>query len=170
MGDLERAEKYAAQIQRQEFPSGYRSLAADLARSARAQVDRVQGRADDALKKLEPLLSESKNPLESPIVAEAYERFSRAELLYERGRYQEALTWLEHLSESSVFEFVYLPLSHLWRAETYNRLGQVQRAAASYQAFIDLWQDCDPELRPMVELARRKLEGLRGGGEQASVK
>ena len=170
MGDFDRAEQYAGEIERQKFPTGYKSLAADFARSVRAQIDRVQSKPADALKKLEPLLAETRNPLESPFVSEAYERFTRAELLYELGRYPEALGWFDHLVESSVFEFVYLPLSHLRRAEILNRLGDPKNAAASYRAFIDLWRDCDPELRPMVDLARRRLEGIAAGTKPASAK
>jgi hypothetical protein len=62
--------------------------------------------------------------------------------------------------ESSVFEFGYLPLSDLWRAEIYNRRGDSKSAAASYKAFIDLWRNCDRDLLPMVELARGRLERL----------
>ena len=133
-------------------------------------MDRVQRKPANALEKLEPILMETKNPLESPFVSEAYERFTRAELLYELGRYPEALGWFDHLVESSVFEFVYLPLSHLRRAEIRNRLGDSKNAAASYRAFIDLWGDCDPELQPMVELAKRRLDGLATGTKPASAK
>ncbi|MEX1246453.1 MAG: hypothetical protein WEB59_16680 [Thermoanaerobaculia bacterium] len=90
--------------------------------------------------------------------------------MHELGRYPEALGWFDHLVESSVFEFVYLPLSHLWRAEICNRLGDSKNAAASYRAFLDLWGDCDPELQPMVELARRRLEGIAMGTKPASPK
>jgi tetratricopeptide (TPR) repeat protein len=170
MGDVDRAEQYAGEIERQNFPTGYKSLAADLASSVRAQIDRVQGKLAGAIEKLEPLLAETRNPLESPVVSEAYERFTRAELLYELGRYPEALRWFDHLVESSVFEFVYLPLSQLWRAEIHNRLGDSKNAAASYRAFIDLWKDCDPELQPMVDLARQRLGGLAAGTKPVSSK
>jgi serine/threonine protein kinase/Tfp pilus assembly protein PilF len=170
MGDVDRAKQYAGEIERQKFPGGYKSLAADLERSVLAQVDRAQGKPADALEKLKPLLAETKNPLESPFVSEAYERFTRAELQYELGRNQEALGSFDHLAESSVFEFVYLPLAHLWRAEAYNRLGHAKEAAANYETFIDLWKDCDPELRPMLQLARQKLEGLSAKKEPASSK
>jgi tetratricopeptide (TPR) repeat protein len=163
MGDVDRAEKYAGEIEQQRFPTGYKSLAADLASSVRAKIDRVHGKPADAIEKLEPLLAETKNPLESPVVSEAYERFTRAELLFELGRYPEAARWFDHLVESSVFEFVYLPLSELRRAEIRNRMGDSKNAAASYKAFIDLWGDCDPELQPMVVLARQRLEGLTRG-------
>jgi tetratricopeptide (TPR) repeat protein len=170
MGDIDHAKQYSEEIERQKFPTGYKSLAADFARSVRAQIDRVQGKPSEALKELEPILAETKNPLESPFVSEAYERFTRAELLYELGRYPEALGWFDHLVESSVFEFVYLPLSHLRRAEILDRQGDSKNAAVSYKAFIDLWRDCDPELRPMVDLARRRLEGLGTGARAASAK
>jgi len=58
----------------------------------------------------------------------------------------------------------------LWRAEIRSRLGDSKNAAASYKAFIDLWGDCDPELAPMVELARQRLEGLATGTKPASPK
>jgi serine/threonine protein kinase/tetratricopeptide (TPR) repeat protein len=160
MGDVERAQQYSAKIPEQKFPPGYEILAADFAASVRAQIDRFQGRPAEALKSLEPLLSETRNPLESPFVSEAYERFTRAELLDQLGRYPEARGWFDHLVESSVFEFVYLPISHLRRAEILDRTGDSKNAAASYRAFIDLWKECDPELRPMVDEARRKLGGL----------
>jgi len=128
------------------------------------------GEGPPTREKLEPILAETKNPLESPFVSEAYERFTRAELLYEVGRYPESLRWFDHLVESSVFEFVYLPLSHLWSAEIHDRLGDSKRAAADYRAFIDLWEHCDPELRPMVDLARRRLQELPTGAKPASAK
>jgi len=170
MGDFERATQYAGKIGQQRFPTGYEGLAADLARSVGAQIDRVQRKPADALEKLEPILADTKNPLESPFVSEAYERFTRAELLYEVGRYPESLRWFDHLVGSSVFEFVYLPLSHLWSAEIHDRLGDSKRAAADYRAFIDLWEHCDPELRPMVDLARRRLQELPTGAKPASAK
>src|SRR5205823_4137242 len=80
MGDFERATQYAGKIGQQRFPTGYEGLAADLARSVGAQIDRVQRKPADALEKLEPILADTKNPLESPFVSEAYERFTRAEL------------------------------------------------------------------------------------------
>jgi thiaminase len=54
----------------------------------------------------------------------------------------------------------YLAVSYLRRAEIHDRLGENAQAAEHYTEFIDLWSDCDPELRPMVEEARRALERL----------
>jgi len=169
MGDVDHAKQYSEEIERQKFPAGYKTLAADFARSVRAQIDRGQGKPAEALKELEPLLAETKNPLESPFVSEAYERFTRAELLDEVGRYPEARKWFEHMVESSVFEFVYLPLSTFRRAEILNRQGDSKGADAGYRAFIEFWRDCDAELQPMVDLARRRLESLTATARPASA-
>ncbi|HEY6066150.1 MAG TPA: hypothetical protein VIY96_08325, partial [Thermoanaerobaculia bacterium] len=160
MGDIDHAKEYSDEIEKQKFPAAYKTLAADFARSVRAQIDLVQKKPAEALKELEPILAETKNPLESPFVSEAYERFTRAELLYGLGRDREALGWFDHLVESSVFEFVYLPLSYLRKAEIFDRSGDPKNASASYEAFIELWGDCDAELAPMVDLARGRLETL----------
>ena len=58
-----------------------------------------------------------------------------------------------------------LPLVHRRLGELYDRTGQAAKAAEHYQAFIDLWRDCDPELQPQLEAARRALERL--GAEEA---
>ncbi len=162
MGDVDRAREYAGEIGHQNFPPGYKSLAADLTASVGAQIDRIQGRPAEAAKQLESLLTETRNPLESPVVSEAYERYTRAELLHTLGRDRESLASFDHMGESCVFEFVYLPLSRLWSAEARSRAGDKSGAASDYRAFIDLWKDSDPELSPMVELARQKLEALGG--------
>ena len=39
----------------------------------------------------------------------------------------------------------------------YERLGDQEAAAHHYARVIDLWKDCDPELRPLVEAAERAL-------------
>jgi hypothetical protein len=50
--------------------------------------------------------------------------------------------------------------ARLLSAQIYERLGAADSAAVQYKRFIDLWKDCDPELRPWVEAARRALEAL----------
>ncbi len=53
-----------------------------------------------------------------------------------------------------------LPISHQRLGDLYAELGQPAKAAEHYQALIELWEDCDPELRPQREAARRALERL----------
>lgn len=57
----------------------------------------------------------------------------------------------------------------IWRAKVLVRLGGLHarrgdrtRAAARFAQFMTLWKDADPELRPQVDDARRRIVELRG--------
>ena len=76
------------------------------------------------------------------------------------GRYREALAWFAASGEGPVDQLMYLAPAHLQQAEIYEKLGDKQEAAGHYQRFLKLWGDCDPELRPMLEEARRRLAAL----------
>jgi hypothetical protein len=45
-------------------------------------------------------------------------------------------------------------------AEIYERQGNRQKAAEHFTRFVELWKDCDPEFRPLVEDARRRASPL----------
>jgi hypothetical protein len=47
--------------------------------------------------------------------------------------------------------------AHLRLAEIYEGQGEREKAAEHYARFAELWKDCDPELRPLVEEARRRM-------------
>ena len=47
--------------------------------------------------------------------------------------------------------------SSLRRAQIYAQLGRQEEAAEHYSRFIELWKDCDEELRPLVIEAEAKL-------------
>jgi tetratricopeptide (TPR) repeat protein len=70
------------------------------------------------------------------------------------------------LAQQSFYDVVYLAPSHLRRGEIYERLGEPDTAVEHYRRFIELWENCDPELRPHVEEAERKLARLRKELEQ----
>ncbi len=72
------------------------------------------------------------------------------------GRPRDALAWYAASGETMVDQIAYLAPAHLRQAEMYERLGEPQQAREHYRKFVQLWQDCDPELRPMVEAARVK--------------
>jgi tetratricopeptide (TPR) repeat protein len=44
--------------------------------------------------------------------------------------------------------------------ELYKRRDEREKARDSYTRFIELWKNCDPELRPQVIEARRRLAEL----------
>lgn len=73
------------------------------------------------------------------------------------GGTRRALPRHQHLVARTLFELAYLPLSHLGRGEIYERLGDSELSARHYARFIELWKNCDPELRPVVEEAERRL-------------
>ena len=54
-----------------------------------------------------------------------------------------------------------------WRAWTLERLGQLydelgdlEQAAGYYAAFVELWEEADPELQPRVQAARARMEEI----------
>jgi tetratricopeptide (TPR) repeat protein len=56
-----------------------------------------------------------------------------------------------------------------WLARTYRRLGQLHEAKGDrakaveyYGRFVDLWRNADPELQPLVSLARERMASLAG--------
>ncbi len=70
-----------------------------------------------------------------------------------------------------ILYLAYLPVAHRRLGELYAEVGEPTKAAEHYETFLELWSDCDPELRPQVESARRALERLgteRGPAPQAS--
>ena len=42
----------------------------------------------------------------------------------------------------------------------YKQLGEKEKALENYHKFIELWKDCDPSLKPLVDDARKKAKEL----------
>ncbi|NIR53140.1 protein kinase [candidate division KSB1 bacterium] len=163
LGELQQAAQYAKQIEQITTPSGAGSLASDLALSVQAHIDLQNGRREEALAKLEQTRRQTwyELMLSSSFYSQAYERFMRAELLLELGQAREALGWYSYLATTSPFEVVYVPISYLRRGEIYEKLGDHEKAIAHYTRFVYLWQDCDVELRPMLEKAKKKIAEIK---------
>lgn len=56
-----------------------------------------------------------------------------------------------------------MPAADLYLGRALEALGRRQEAIWHYLRFVDLWRECDAELRPVVEEARRSLVRLEGG-------
>jgi hypothetical protein len=52
------------------------------------------------------------------------------------------------------------PIQPTRAGELYEARSDRERAASSYQRFLDLWRDADPELQPQVVEVRRRLAAL----------
>ena len=161
LGDHSHALIYSAQLERLAETSFARSFVSDLARTLRAEVARARGRPDEALDMLDSTEIWTHEDLErvgsSPFFDHEYEQFIRAELLYTLGRYEEALQAYRGISDQLFHSGA---PAHRRLAEIYERQGERQKAAAHYGRFAELWKDCDPEFRPLVEDARQRQRRL----------
>jgi tetratricopeptide (TPR) repeat protein len=93
-----------------------------------------------------------------PQLAEAYDLADEAD---------SAITYYErHLNTPGLGRVV---VDAFWRAPTYRRLGELYEARSDtakaveyYNAFVELWQDADPELQPAVRDLRARIASLVG--------
>jgi DNA-binding winged helix-turn-helix (wHTH) protein/tetratricopeptide (TPR) repeat protein/TolB-like protein len=161
LGDYAAALGRADDVERLAAPPGSGSLSLDLAQALRAHVLEAQGRLADALRALESA------PREVPfshrtewIFTQPQERYLRAEILNRLGRTAEALRWYQSIHYWP--ESVLAGPAHLRQAEMHERLGQRRQAADHYRRFIELWRDCDGELRHLIEGAERALRRVAG--------
>ena len=152
--------RWAAELERLPGSPEARGLARDWVQSLRAQVSWHKGSPEEALKLLEQAPMEMWRGFSSGFLFRVHERYLRAELLRAVGRDDEALGWYAGLGEISTVELPYLAPSYFRRAEIYESMGEREKAIHHYSRFIELWEDCDPELRPMVEDAQRRIEAL----------
>jgi len=42
-----------------------------------------------------------------------------------------------------------------------DRLGRLEEAAKHYEIFAEVWKNCDPEFRPMLDHARTRIAVIR---------
>jgi tetratricopeptide (TPR) repeat protein len=165
LGDFRSAAEQLSQLEARTAADTAASLARAFTGSLRAQMLRLEGRPGDALTVLEATAPEApfEYAMASPFWSQALERYLRAELLAELGRYSEALAMLRTFSENSPFDAIYRAPAALKAAEIAERRGEPATAILHYRRFIDLWQDSDPELRPLVVEAQRRIERLQHG-------
>jgi hypothetical protein len=79
--------------------------------------------------------------------------------LDELGRSEEALRWYASVADS-VLDLVLLAPAHYRSGEICERLGRREEAVYHYSRVAEMWQDCDPELRSVLEGARERLKSL----------
>ncbi len=164
LGDYGRAETHATALDRLPPPPEGGTLTTDLATSIRAQILQAQGHTREALATLNAIDRQIwyNTALASPFYSQSFERFLRAELLFELGRLDEAAPWYAHSFQVGPYELAFRSVAYLRLAEIHERRGDADQAAKYYSRFSSLWKDADPELQPYVEGARRAAEALSG--------
>jgi tetratricopeptide (TPR) repeat protein len=153
---------YADRLEQVEWTTGG-DLSATLVPGIRAAVAAARGQAEEALQLLEmaPFRGRYEEVYSSPVISMAAERYLMAELLDAAGRSREALSWFASLGDLQAYEIAYVGPAHLRQAQIHERLGESEEALGHYARFIELWRECDPELRPLVEEAEGRLAQLR---------
>ena len=148
-----------------ELEDGAGSLKEDLVRDLSARLELGRGRLVEALSELEATRREAWYLLStaSGFYSQALSRYTRAVALQEAGRYEEALIWFGSFGAHTVYSLPYLAPSHLWRARILDELERPAEASHHYQRFLELWAGADPELEPLVEEAKARLDELRAG-------
>ena len=162
LGEPAAALGYAAELERADSSSPLGVFAGDQGQFVRAEVAWQGGRREEALRLLDQARywttdSRRTDHGDSPFFNQLHERFARAELLYERGGYEDALPWYRALS----YDFLYTGPAHLRMAQIYERRGERQKAIEHYSRFLELWRDSDPALQPLVQQARDAMARLR---------
>jgi tetratricopeptide (TPR) repeat protein len=156
------AERYVAELEALESPERSPSLTEDMALGVRAYMAWMRDESAAGLALLDQARMQSfyQQGFQSPFYSGSLPRYLRAALLEDAGRLEDAIRWYGSFEQISMFELVFLAPSYLRRAEIYERLGDEEQARRYYARFIQLWADCDPELRPMVERAEQRLAAL----------
>lgn len=162
VGDHTAALRYADELARRDGPAEVTMLAGDLAHAVRAEVAISRDRPAAALAELEQAQMKTwyQSMSASSFFSQTRERYMRAGLLAAAGREREAITWYSSFEAGAERDLVFLAPSHLKRADIYASLGELESAAEHYERFIELWRDCDPELRPLVTYAAERLTML----------
>jgi DNA-binding SARP family transcriptional activator/TolB-like protein/Tfp pilus assembly protein PilF len=155
---------------RESTPPAGRRLLAQRAAAVRARQAAERGDAATALALLQREQFEGLAQERFPSVNQ-FERHLRPGLLRRLGRQEEALRWYGALpwrgsayEEETLWDLVYQAPFLFERGEMLEKMGRPKEAAAHYARFIELWRDAEPELRPRVVEARRRLARMRRGG------
>lgn len=164
LGDLDEALRYADELEALGNPDEALSFAVDRAHSLRAHVWFQRGRLEGAIAALEaqPRRIRIQWLYDAPFYSSPEDRYLRGEIYSALERYDEAVRWYATVNTITWHDSPYLAISHLRRAEIYDRLGETEKAVEHYGTFVHLWRDCDPELQHAVDEARRALRRLAG--------
>jgi tetratricopeptide (TPR) repeat protein len=162
LGYTTAAAGYARELERASDTGTRNAVAlarATFARSIRARVADAAGEPERALELLARAQWQS---IASDVMIEALDRYYRAELLRRLGRADEASGWYGSMAQRATYELPYVAPSQLQLAKLAEARGARDEARRHYANFVESWSSADPELRPVVEDARRSIAKLGG--------
>ena len=154
LGDSATASRAAATLAGMQAATAV-AAGGPLAHALRAEIARSRGDLRSALRELDDFAFDLPAPGRNLAHWGVRERFLRAELLLALHRDAEALTWYE--SYPATYDTPYMAAAQLRQAQIQGHLGNRERQAFHLRRFIQLWSDCDAELRPRVDSARAML-------------
>jgi tetratricopeptide (TPR) repeat protein len=157
MGDTVSAARAARTLLQTRDTLAASELARSMGHSLRARIHLAGRRPAAALAELERAGWERTAGLS---VAEASDRFLRAELLRMLGRADEAIGWYTSIAERATYELMYLAPAQLRLGWIYEARGTRTAALEHYRRFVELWRGADPELQPAVVEAERRVASL----------
>jgi DNA-binding SARP family transcriptional activator/tetratricopeptide (TPR) repeat protein len=162
LADTASALEYADSLARVGGDSIHSIVASNLARAVRARVTYARGDTNGALRELgQPWIDpRTQRTHYSAIFAQVADRYFMAELLEKSGQLGEAIRAYSSVGDYSTDGLIYMPMSHLRRADIYLRMGDRERAASHYAKFADAMKDCDPALRQLRNAAVAKVTQL----------
>ncbi|MFL5483635.1 MAG: BTAD domain-containing putative transcriptional regulator [Gemmatimonadaceae bacterium] len=152
LGDM-KAARLAADSLEYFAAASHKTMTWELAHALRAELAAAKGDNAEALEHMKRMRREV--PIErlgSGFFAYMPENVLQATLYVRTGQWEQAL-----LAYASLSRPILLAQAALGRAETYERLRKPKLAAQSYARFLELWKDCDPQLRPTLTYARSRL-------------
>ena len=166
-GKPQKARELLTEYEQQVEPS-YRRRGEPFRRWAWGQIALAEARTADAVSELEAFAAANPRdcmPCGLAALAQAYDRAGQQDsaiAVYERYITTPdimRLAWILRLGNDGT----QLAPAHKRLGELYERRGDRDRARAHYARFVELWRECDPELRPAVDEVKQRL--LQLGGE-----
>ena len=106
-------------------------------------------------------------PWTSPFYSRGLARFESARVAATLGHPDEALALYAGFADNSLTDLVFAAPAHLESARLFERAGDRARARAEYAAFVALWRECDPALRPLVRDAEAAMARVGAGSGPA---
>lgn len=156
LGDPASARSFLEQFERNTPANHQRGLRYQH-HLVQGEVLRQEGRHDEAIAELRQGSARPQEVLPMAMLARAFDSAGQSDSArVHYRRFLEQPHWL------AVFPaYPWLLASSLERlAQLEDEAGDTEAAALLYAEFVELWEDADPELRPRVDAAQRRLEEI----------